>query len=533
MGRRKNLFPVMVYIHGGAGGAFGTGQKYGADYFMDEDVVLITLEFRLGVLGKFFFFFSKRGSCQTLVLPIDAIFEITRSLLFRRTGNLNTNTSLASGNQGLKDELMALEWVQDNIRAFGGDRRSVTIFGNSFGGIQVSAHMLSPLGKGLYHRAIAQSGSLLYPGFFTEDPLHDATRLGDLMGCQFSNSTNPNEELAKCFLNASASDLTLQSLKLKHKYNYVFTISVDSASASGNVFLPMGPLDSLQSGKIKSLPYLTGIVDAEGVKDSLEVMTDPLTLAVFQQNWTESLIPALYLQYTQQNLTRLEDMSLRIRDFYFGAPAENETERILGEDNFRNFTNIYTDRLYTHPAATMTNFLRQKYEESAGRSLFRRRTSSGRRPSAYFYHFSNKVNTSRADPLVEMYNGNSEYFGECHADELQFFFPFDAFPYIPMGHPYANFSQMVVKLWVNFARTGYPKFCSFMHKITNRWQKNNCIHVSVFRSPGAYDKVRWTPVDEEHPYQYLELNENPQMSASGLDSRITFWDQFNLTELYM
>jgi len=63
-------------------------------------------------------------------------------------GNLNTNDSAARGNQGLKDQVMAMEWIKDNIKHFGGNRRKVTIFGNSYGGMEVHAHLLSPMSKG-------------------------------------------------------------------------------------------------------------------------------------------------------------------------------------------------------------------------------------------------------------------------------------------------------------------------------------------------------------------------------------------------
>lgn len=63
-------------------------------------------------------------------------------------GNLNTNDSEARGNQGMKDQVMALQWIQDNIKNFGGDPKKVTIFGNSYGSMQINAHILSPMSKG-------------------------------------------------------------------------------------------------------------------------------------------------------------------------------------------------------------------------------------------------------------------------------------------------------------------------------------------------------------------------------------------------
>merc|ERR1712142_521493 len=74
-------------------------------------------------------------------------------------GFLTFGNELVSGNMGLRDQLLALEWVQDNIQSYGGDPEKVTIFGESAGGVSVHTHVLSPLGPGLYRGAIAQSGT--------------------------------------------------------------------------------------------------------------------------------------------------------------------------------------------------------------------------------------------------------------------------------------------------------------------------------------------------------------------------------------
>jgi hypothetical protein len=221
---------------------------------------------------------------------------------------------------------------------------------------------------------------------------------------------------------------------------------VDSASKEGDIFLASNPLDSLQAGHLKSIPFLTGVVDAEGLKDSMEVMINPAKLNAFNSNWTSSIVPPLYLQYSAEDP---EAIALEIQEFYFGNNS-------IDNATVRNLTNIYTDRLYVHPAATISTFLRSKYN-ATNQTNSRRGFSWTRRqenPQVYLYYFSHEVEKSRADPAQLQFDGGNAYFGECHADELQFFFPFEAFPNIPMGHKYANFSQMVVRLWVSFADTG-------------------------------------------------------------------------------
>jgi para-nitrobenzyl esterase len=124
--------PVMVWIHGG-GNTIGTANTYSGHHLAgSQEVVYVALSYRLGILG----WFSHDSIRATSESPEDA-----------------------SGNYGLLDMIAALQWVQQNISAFGGDPDNVTIFGESAGGRDVYALLGSPLAKGLFHRAIVQSGS--------------------------------------------------------------------------------------------------------------------------------------------------------------------------------------------------------------------------------------------------------------------------------------------------------------------------------------------------------------------------------------
>ena len=128
----KDRYPVMVWIHGG-GFSIGAGSLplYDGTRLAERGVVLVTFNYRLNVFGGF------------------AHPQLSAA---SRHG--------ASGNYGLLDQVAALDWVQDNIARFGGDPENVTIFGESAGARSVSLHLASPLSRGLFHKAIAQSGAL-------------------------------------------------------------------------------------------------------------------------------------------------------------------------------------------------------------------------------------------------------------------------------------------------------------------------------------------------------------------------------------
>jgi para-nitrobenzyl esterase len=125
--------PVMVWIHGG-GFEIGSGSSplYSGASFARDGVVLVSLNYRLGALG------------------------------FLELGGLDTDYN-GSANNGLLDQVMALQWVQREIAAFGGDANRVTIFGESAGSMSVSLLLTMPAARGLFHQAICQSGALNSP----------------------------------------------------------------------------------------------------------------------------------------------------------------------------------------------------------------------------------------------------------------------------------------------------------------------------------------------------------------------------------
>ncbi len=129
----KSLKPVMVWIHGG-GNVAGSGNENG-ESLARHGIVLVSFNYRLDIFGF-------------LAHP-----ELTAE-----------SADHASGNYGLMDQIAALQWVQENIKKFGGDPANVTIFGESAGAMDVNLLMASPGAKGLFHRVIAESGSILLAG---------------------------------------------------------------------------------------------------------------------------------------------------------------------------------------------------------------------------------------------------------------------------------------------------------------------------------------------------------------------------------
>jgi len=139
--------PVMVWIHGGAH-RFGSGASplYDGTRFAQDGVVLVTLNYRLGLLG----FFAHPAL----------------------TNEAGADAPL--GNYGLMDQRAALQWVQRNIAAFGGDPSNVTVFGESAGGVDILYHLTAPSSRGLFAKAIVESGG----GWGRGDSLADKEKDG-------------------------------------------------------------------------------------------------------------------------------------------------------------------------------------------------------------------------------------------------------------------------------------------------------------------------------------------------------------------
>jgi para-nitrobenzyl esterase len=147
--------PVMVWIHGGGFVAGSSSEpRQDAGNLSKKGVLVVSLNYRMGVFGF-------------LALPA----------LSKESGHN------ASGNYGLMDQVAALQWVRQNIAAFGGDPGNVTIFGESAGSMSVSALMASPLARGLFHRAIGESGAFV--GFRPSLPSRDH---GEKAGVKFAES---------------------------------------------------------------------------------------------------------------------------------------------------------------------------------------------------------------------------------------------------------------------------------------------------------------------------------------------------------
>lgn len=216
-GRRR---PVLVWIHGGAFvlGTGSTGLYAGARLALEGDVVVVTLNYRLGALG----FLNLRA-----VRPGD---------------------EEAFANLGLLDQIAALTWVRDHIEAFGGSAENVTVFGESAGGMSVGALLGTPRARGLFHRAICQSGAAHH---VSSSEL--AARVAKSFLDELSLGAESAEELRRVPVSAlvRAQQAAATSLRLP-----LGTLAWQP-SLDGDV-LPRAPLDDVAAAGAAGVPLLVG-----------------------------------------------------------------------------------------------------------------------------------------------------------------------------------------------------------------------------------------------------------------------------------
>uniref|UniRef100_A0A8C5W8H1 Carboxylic ester hydrolase n=1 Tax=Leptobrachium leishanense TaxID=445787 RepID=A0A8C5W8H1_9ANUR len=211
----SDRLPVMVFIHGGALILGGATMLDGSALSAYENVVVVSLQYRLGILGF-----------------------------------LSTGTKEATGNYGLLDQVAALQWVQENIKHFGGDSQSVTIFGESAGGASVISQVLSPLSKGLFHRAIAESGTILMTGMLARSPEDLTTMLKAVSVMSLCRVKN----LVECLKKKTEKEL----LAIASIMGYIpMPAYVDG------VFLPKTPEEIFANGEANRVPLLTGVNNME------------------------------------------------------------------------------------------------------------------------------------------------------------------------------------------------------------------------------------------------------------------------------
>ncbi|KAL0280380.1 UNVERIFIED_CONTAM: hypothetical protein PYX00_001684 [Menopon gallinae] len=377
---------VIFLIHGG-GFTFGYGHVYGPDYLIDiPNVVIVTTNYRLGPLGF-----------------------------------LTTGDSVCPGNNGLKDQTLALEWVRRNIHAFGGDPEKVTLVGLSAGGVSVHYHYLSELSEGLFKRGYSFSGSVLCPWAFQRDGVEKAKKLATNLGCPISDS----KTMVKCLRRRPARKIVEQQKSFQNWIYAPFNIFGPTMEIDSNrPFIEDEPRNLLRQGKVQDLPWITSFTSEDGLYPAGDFVDDERLLRQLEENW-DAIAPSL-LFYKNRSGQR-EPISKTVKEHYLGKKA-------ISGKTVQELIHMIGDRLFIAPAVESAALQAQKNSQPV---------------YLYSYNYEGTLSTS------QFHHQSDSKFGVSHGDDFAYVVKFGE------RHTHINgedkkMADFLLKIMEDFVKKGSP-----------------------------------------------------------------------------
>jgi len=374
--------PVMVWIHGGAFilGSGSTPLYDGTRLSLRGNVVVVTINYRLGALG----FLSFNG--------------------------LVDGTERPAANLGLRDQIAALEWVRDNIEQFGGDPENVTVFGESAGAMSIGTLLGVPRAKGLFHRAILQSGAA-----------HNVSsgELASRIAAYYVEALGLTGNYVSALRDKSVTELMAAQARTTAKFGLADGVMAWQPCVDGDL-VPEQPIVAMGKGRGPDVPVLVGTNRDEW---KLFIAADPGGLRLTDAQFRERL---------DRVAARIDADGEPIAKRAAAAYARVKGPR--GLDASERWASFQSDRIFHYPA---TRLLEQQFDNRHGR------------PStafAYIFEWS--------PPII------GRWLGSCHGLELPFVFGTLETVLIRAGFGVTRSSRYLSKrmqdAWIAFAKNGDP-----------------------------------------------------------------------------
>uniref|UniRef100_A0A1Y9HE21 Carboxylic ester hydrolase n=1 Tax=Anopheles funestus TaxID=62324 RepID=A0A1Y9HE21_ANOFN len=390
--------PTLVYIHGGGFLAgYNSPLVAGAEKLMDHPVILVTIAYRLGAFGF-----------------------------------LSTGDEAASGNFGLKDQRLALRWVQRNIEAFGGDPQLVTIMGHSAGGASVHLQLMHLGNEGVFQRAISLSGNALTPWSAPRmNPEQLARTQAELLGIKDAHQMTTSE-LVETLRSIDADRFVYSYKGFTNGSRYpviVYGPVVESATVK-DAFLTDTPKELWSRGEHLSVPWLTGIVPNDGFIFSAPLLKDTdCSEKTFTQQKT--------LLLNVLGGAKQSDALPTLMEHFFNNHSTNG--QCFTKEHVNILTKVFNEGLFEYPLILS---VRQHANHTRSKAPI------------YLYKFNYKGPHSYSSILAPD-NDPPQDFGIVHCDELIYIFRAPIlFPDFRRNSPDAKVTKQMTKLLVDFARTG-------------------------------------------------------------------------------
>uniref|UniRef100_P37136-2 Isoform H of Acetylcholinesterase n=1 Tax=Rattus norvegicus TaxID=10116 RepID=P37136-2 len=423
--------PVLIWIYGGGfySGASSLDVYDGRFLAQVEGTVLVSMNYRVGTFG----FLALPGSRE------------------------------APGNVGLLDQRLALQWVQENIAAFGGDPMSVTLFGESAGAASVGMHILSLPSRSLFHRAVLQSGTPNGPWATVSagEARRRATLLARLVGCPPGGAGGNDTELISCLRTRPAQDLVDHEwhvLPQESIFRFSFVPVVDGD------FLSDTPDALINTGDFQDLQVLVGVVKDEG---------------------------SYFLVYGVPGFSKDNESLISRAQFLAGVRiGVPQASDLAAEAVVLHYTDWLHPEDPAHLRDAMSAVVGDHNVVCPVAQLAGRLAAQGAR--VYAYIFEHRASTLTW-PL---------WMGVPHGYEIEFIFGLPLDPSLNYTVEERIFAQRLMQYWTNFARTGDPN------------------------DPRDSKSPRWPPYTTA-AQQYVSLNLKPLEVRRGLRAQTcAFWNRF-------
>ncbi|CAH1379637.1 unnamed protein product [Tenebrio molitor] len=410
---------------------YGDGLLYSRpEILMDRDVIFVTFNYRVGVFGF-----------------------------------LSTEDDIVPGNNGLKDQVMALRWIQNHIASFGGNPESVTLTGLSAGASSVHFHYFSEMSKGLFHRGLSQSGVALNPFSLQEDALKKAQRLAQAVGCP----STPTQDLVDCLKQRHHKQI-LEKVPLFFGYLFLPTAPFAPVVEKGSKpFLSDYPYSLLTKGKINDVPWISSNTPQEGLspvmfldKDLDNINTNWDSLAPVLLDFNDTLAPSLW-----------KDAAQKIREFYLGKDQTNFAQ------NHDKLVNMFSDRFFLVDAEIS---VRHQAKVSSS--------------PVYYYYF-----TYPGD------NNEAKIVG--HGAEAKYFFG-NVFVPEPLTPNELKMKDILLDMLVSYAKTSIPLIEGVKWEPTS-YDKLTYLNITSFEP----EQIKLGRIDELTPRDFwksLKLAENENLA---------------------
>lgn len=299
----NNLLPVVVYLHSGAF-AIGHGNMAKYNYLGNHDVLIISINYRLGAIGF-----------------------------------LCLGTEEVPGNAGMKDQVAALRWINKNIKKFGGDPDQVTVAGFSVGAAMAELLTLSKSTEGLIKQIVLDSGSALSPWAINRNPIETAINIGKKMGYQGSDNI---KELTEFYMEASYDDLALRSLHFYLKNGtFGFAPCIENVHENVEPFLTESPRQIFKQGLNQKVSVLVGFSNMEGISrlEKLEEWKEDMN------NNFENFLP-VDLNFPDDK-TKIK-VAREVKKYYFG-------EKTISNATLEEYINYGSDSMFTYSILITAN----------------------------------------------------------------------------------------------------------------------------------------------------------------------------------